>query len=177
VGAVGGGDNSEASREERELAQAFSHFTFEKSGRALLICDIQGVGSRFTDPQVHRAAPSAEARVSAAGGWSGSLGETGIRAFLLRHKCNRFCQALALPEMAPHELKRSSIVASAPASGLSPPAPPPPPPPPPRRGSSAVPPRLPTPAVPAAAPVAAAAAAPLDESDEALMAEILSAAE
>ncbi|KAG8145639.1 putative Eukaryotic elongation factor 2 kinase protein [Naja naja] len=32
---------------------AFSHFTFERSGHQLIIVDIQGVGDLYTDPQIH----------------------------------------------------------------------------------------------------------------------------
>ena len=35
--------------------QAFSHFTFERSGHQLIVVDIQGVGDLYTDPQVHTA--------------------------------------------------------------------------------------------------------------------------
>lgn len=34
-------------------SQAFSHFTFERSGHQLIIVDIQGVGDLYTDPQIH----------------------------------------------------------------------------------------------------------------------------
>ena len=37
----------------RNTPQAFSHFTYELSQHSLLICDIQGVGDMYTDPQVH----------------------------------------------------------------------------------------------------------------------------
>ena len=33
--------------------QAFSHFTFERSGPQLIVVDIQGVGDLYTDPQIH----------------------------------------------------------------------------------------------------------------------------
>lgn len=33
--------------------QAFSHFTFERSGHQLIVVDIQGVGDLYTDPQIH----------------------------------------------------------------------------------------------------------------------------
>lgn len=33
--------------------QAFSHFTFERSGHQLSVVDIQGVGDLYTDPQIH----------------------------------------------------------------------------------------------------------------------------
>ena len=37
----------------RNTPQAFSHFTYEYSNHTLLICDVQGVGDMYTDPQVH----------------------------------------------------------------------------------------------------------------------------
>ncbi|KAL7979202.1 hypothetical protein Chor_015226 [Crotalus horridus] len=37
----------------RLTPQAFSHFTFERSGHQLIIVDIQGVGDLYTDPQIH----------------------------------------------------------------------------------------------------------------------------
>lgn len=35
--------------------QAFSHFTFERSGHQLIVVDVQGVGDLYTDPQIHTA--------------------------------------------------------------------------------------------------------------------------
>ena len=35
--------------------QAFSHFTFERSGHQMIVVDIQGVGDIYTDPQIHTA--------------------------------------------------------------------------------------------------------------------------
>ena len=74
-------------------AQAFSHFTYEKSNHELLVCDIQGVGHVLTDPQVHTS--------SGKGFGEGNLGLTGMRAFLLRHTCNPTCRALALASVEP----------------------------------------------------------------------------
>jgi hypothetical protein len=39
--------------ERRNTPQAFSHFSWEESGHRILICDVQGVGDMWTDPQVH----------------------------------------------------------------------------------------------------------------------------
>ena len=36
----------------RRTPQAFSHFTFERSGHQLIVVDVQGVGDLYTDPQV-----------------------------------------------------------------------------------------------------------------------------
>lgn len=90
------GSSSNASNESEELltqtqitAQAFSHFTYEESQGNVLICDIQGVDNQFTDPQIHT--------MNGKGFGMGNLGQTGIRAFLLRHPCNSLCKACGLP--------------------------------------------------------------------------------
>ena len=36
-----------------EVPAAFSWFTYAAPGGSLVVCDVQGVGARFTDPQVH----------------------------------------------------------------------------------------------------------------------------
>ena len=38
--------------DDRSTPQVFSHFTYEASGHTLLVCDIQGVGDLYTDPQM-----------------------------------------------------------------------------------------------------------------------------
>ncbi|KAF7557839.1 hypothetical protein G7Z17_g357 [Cylindrodendrum hubeiense] len=38
-------------------AQAFSHFTFERSRGQFLVCDLQGVGHMLTDPSIHTLDP------------------------------------------------------------------------------------------------------------------------
>lgn len=40
-------------KQSRYTPQAFSHFTFERSGHELIVVDIQGVGDLYTDPQIH----------------------------------------------------------------------------------------------------------------------------
>ena len=74
--------------EERATPNAFSHFTWEASNRSLLVCDIQGVGDMYTDPQIHT--------VSGKGFGLGNLGQAGLNAFLTRHKCNSICEHLGL---------------------------------------------------------------------------------
>lgn len=75
---------------ERATPNAFSHFTWEASAHTLLVCDIQGVNDRYTDPQIHTA--------SGKGFGRGNLGEAGLKAFLSRHRCTQICEALCLPE-------------------------------------------------------------------------------
>uniref|UniRef100_A0A6B2L0Y9 Alpha-type protein kinase domain-containing protein n=1 Tax=Arcella intermedia TaxID=1963864 RepID=A0A6B2L0Y9_9EUKA len=95
---------------------AFSHFTFEKSGRTLMIVDIQGVGDVYTDPQIHT---SERKNIKQFG--SGNLGIKGIALFLYTHRCNPICKHLNLPEFslfedsfseapAPHLWRGTSVV-------------------------------------------------------------------
>lgn len=44
---------NEANLAMGEVAQAFSHFTWQETLGHLLVVDIQGVGGIFTDPQIH----------------------------------------------------------------------------------------------------------------------------
>jgi hypothetical protein len=75
---------------ERSTPNAFSHFTWEASKHTLLVCDIQGVGDLYTDPQIMTA--------SGVGYGRGNLGPNGIKAFFMRHKCNQICELLGLSE-------------------------------------------------------------------------------
>lgn len=77
------------SEDERNTPNAFAHFTYHASKGKLLVCDIQGVGDVYTDPQVH----SSE-NVKAFG--RGNLGAKGFENFLRTHRCNPICQYLTL---------------------------------------------------------------------------------
>ena len=79
------------SEEERNTPQAFSHYTYEASGRRILICDIQGVGDRYTDPQVHSC--------DGVGFGKGNMGERGVDRFIASHRCNAICRYLKLPKL------------------------------------------------------------------------------
>lgn len=81
------------SEEERNTPQAFSHYTYEASGRQILICDIQGVGDRYTDPQIHSH--------DGVGFGKGNMGERGVDRFLASHRCNAICRYLKLPNVGP----------------------------------------------------------------------------
>eukprot|EP00756_Hemistasia_phaeocysticola_P050788 Hpha_TRINITY_DN25973_c0_g1::TRINITY_DN25973_c0_g1_i1::g.185434::m.185434/K08292/EEF2K; elongation factor 2 kinase len=74
-------------------AQAFSHFTHEVSHHQLLVCDIQGVGGLYTDPQIHSVEGSQKESFG-----DGDLHSDGIRRFFASHRCNEQCRALGLPE-------------------------------------------------------------------------------
>ena len=72
--------------------QAFSHYTWEKSGKRIVICDLQGVKidhrAVLTDPAIHYS------NVLCHG--STNLGKRGIEQFFRMHKCNDICRAMKL---------------------------------------------------------------------------------
>ena len=70
-----------------QVAAAFSHFTFQDSGGQELCVDIQGVGTTWTDPQIH----SLQKQFGIA-----DLGRRGIDMFFMSHKCGPLCQKLLL---------------------------------------------------------------------------------
>ena len=73
-----------------QAAQAFSHFTFERSRGRFLVADLQGVGQVLTDPAIHTSDP---ARFPLMGT---NLGEEGFKFFFARHTCNGVCRKLGL---------------------------------------------------------------------------------
>jgi len=75
---------------ERNTPQAFSHFTYEASNHKMMICDIQGVGDLYTDPQMHT-----EESMPSLG--KGNLGTRGFQKFMQTHSCNAICSYLKLP--------------------------------------------------------------------------------
>ena len=90
--------------DERNTPQAFSHFTYEASKEKLLVCDIQGVGDLYTDPQIHCYDEEAFGK--------GNMGKRGIDKFLSTHRCNPICRYFRLP---PHN-NMSTDVGTVPAS-------------------------------------------------------------
>ena len=77
----------------RNTPSAFAHFTYEASQHRLLVCDIQGVGDLYTDPQIHT--------IDGKGFGKGNLGPEGIIKFLQTHQCNAICQHLRLDVVNP----------------------------------------------------------------------------
>eukprot|EP00475_Leptophrys_vorax_P043039 TRINITY_DN815_c0_g1_i2.p1 TRINITY_DN815_c0_g1~~TRINITY_DN815_c0_g1_i2.p1 ORF type:complete len:688 (-),score=125.24 TRINITY_DN815_c0_g1_i2:273-2336(-) len=84
-------NNGYVSEIDRNTPQAFSHFSYFVSDSKLLICDIQGVGDQYTDPQVH----------SQNGGLygAGDMGREGINKFFATHRCNPLCKFFKLPPL------------------------------------------------------------------------------
>ncbi|KAL8243958.1 hypothetical protein R6Q59_010216 [Mikania micrantha] len=77
-----------------QAAQAFSHFTFERSRGRFLVCDLQGVGGVLTDPAVHTVDPERFKLGDT------NLGSDGFKFFFATHACNDVCRRLELKSNA-----------------------------------------------------------------------------
>lgn len=82
-------DNAGHNETEDEVAAAFSYFTYVTSNNLLVVCDIQGVGTFYTDPQIHT--------FDGQGFGLGNFGAEGIIKFLKSHRHSLFCEKLGLP--------------------------------------------------------------------------------
>ncbi|KAH7226202.1 hypothetical protein BKA60DRAFT_555652 [Fusarium oxysporum] len=80
--------------EFNKAAQAFSHFTYERSWGSFLVCDLQGVGHVLTDPAIHTLDPE---RFKLA---DTNLGREGFKFFFATHVCNEICTQLELKSKA-----------------------------------------------------------------------------
>ncbi|CAB1117393.1 unnamed protein product [Ectocarpus sp. CCAP 1310/34] len=90
--------------EPESYVQAFSHFSYRKSHRKMLVCDLQGVQStssthedragvfELTDPVIHYRSTSGRRQVYG----RTDLGKRGIRKFFGTHQCNDVCRLLGL---------------------------------------------------------------------------------
>jgi elongation factor 2 kinase len=83
------------SDDERNTPQAFSHFTYEASSHEVLAVDIQGVGDKYTDPQIHT--------LNGHDFGKGNLGVLGFQKFMSSHRCNSICRYLKLPQINPKD--------------------------------------------------------------------------
>ncbi|KAI0862692.1 elongation factor-2 kinase EFK-1B isoform [Xylaria cubensis] len=73
-----------------QAAQAFSHFTFERSWGNFLINDLQGVGNMLTDPAIQTKDPERFKLCDP------NLNAEGFKFFFAAHKCNAICRQLQL---------------------------------------------------------------------------------
>jgi len=70
------------------VVQAFSHFSWQYTKGYMMIVDLQGVGGKLTDPQIHC--------INQRKFGKGNLGYYGILKFFLTHYCNEYCMKLNL---------------------------------------------------------------------------------
>ncbi|EPB70270.1 hypothetical protein ANCCEY_10637 [Ancylostoma ceylanicum] len=95
----------------RKTPQAFSHFTFERSGHQMIVVDIQGVGDLYTDPQIHT--------VVGTDYGDGNLGTRGMALFFHSHLCNDICHSLCLTEFDLSEAERTELKHGTPANNMN----------------------------------------------------------
>ena len=80
---------------DSDLAQAFSHFTWDFTSGELMVADIQGVNkTTLTDPQIHSQDTDRYGR--------GNLSTKGMDIFFMNHVCNDICRTLKL-QANPHQ--------------------------------------------------------------------------
>ncbi|XP_067943994.1 eukaryotic elongation factor 2 kinase-like isoform X2 [Watersipora subatra] len=91
----------EDTKQCRHTPQAFSHFTFERSGHELIVVDIQGVGDLYTDPQIHT--------MDGLQYGDGNLGTKGMALFFRSHECNEICRGMGLAEFDLSPAERDAI--------------------------------------------------------------------
>ena len=79
-----------------DTSQAFSHYTWVKSGKQLVVCDLQGVTKSnkifLTDPAIH----SKDYMLLQPKKGGNNLGPPGIKKFFASHKCNSICKRMRL---------------------------------------------------------------------------------
>ncbi|KAH8659846.1 hypothetical protein BX600DRAFT_383216 [Xylariales sp. PMI_506] len=73
-----------------QTAQAFSHFTFERSRGQLLVNDLQGVGRLLTDPSI-QTLDTNRFKLN-----DTNLNQDGFKLFFAFHQCNDLCRQLGL---------------------------------------------------------------------------------
>jgi len=80
-------------KKDKSSLQAFSHYTYEKTNRKVLVCDIQGVKDRnqyvLTDPAIH-------SDTQEYGEDDG--GPQGIKSLFEVHDCKDYCSEIGLKE-------------------------------------------------------------------------------
>lgn len=74
-----------------EAAEALSHYSLDHSRGAVLVCDLQGVETELTDPEIHTH--------DGKGLGIGNRGRDGVTDFVARHRCNFVCKSLKLPAL------------------------------------------------------------------------------
>ena len=88
------GDKCEEDNIIADKAEAFSHYTYEKSEKKLAVLDIQGSGYTLNNPEI-----ASEELVDDDGNYqfcTGNLSTAAIKHFFKICKCNKYCALLKL---------------------------------------------------------------------------------
>eukprot|EP00794_Sanderia_malayensis_P013471 gene13471-14862_t len=94
-------NNGEILVQDGEIAakvEAFAHFTYVKSERALVVLDIQGTGYSLYDPEIASTDLLDESK-SSIQFCAGNLSVQAIDHFLEKHRCNKYCAMLTLSQL------------------------------------------------------------------------------
>ena len=98
--------------EDHLFAQAFSHYSFEKSKRCFMVVDLQGVFARkpdgtrkfmLTDPAIHK--KNSKGREAKRDFGRTDRGRKGMKAFFRSHVCSDACRLLGLQMVDPQTLQ------------------------------------------------------------------------
>lgn len=79
-------------------AEAFVHYTYEKSSQQLMVTDIQGVGYTLCDPEIVTATQIYPTD-SSIYFCTGNLFTAAIKSFFGHHNCNKYCKLFNLEEV------------------------------------------------------------------------------
>ena len=87
----------ETERLRRDIVLAFSHFSYDITGKYLLVCDLQGVHSvdRHGGPTVLLTDPAIHCEKHHRFGKTNHK-ESGFKSFFKTHVCNNYCRSLGL---------------------------------------------------------------------------------
>ena len=84
----------EKDSEVADKAETFSHFTYVKSEKELMVLDIQGTGYSLYDPEVASSKLFDDERMVLF--CYGNLSTEAIDQFLKEHKCNKYCRLVGI---------------------------------------------------------------------------------
>jgi hypothetical protein len=82
----------------QDVLQSFTHYSYRRTGRRMLVCDLQGVYDsskriyELTDPVIHYASRKGRSRVFG----RTDHGKKGMQDFFKTHKCNGLCCMLGI---------------------------------------------------------------------------------
>jgi len=82
----------------QDVLQSFTHYSYRRTGRRMLVCDLQGIYNsskrtyELTDPVIHYASRKGRTRVFG----RTDHGKKGMQDFFKTHKCNGLCCMLGI---------------------------------------------------------------------------------